>query len=312
MTLYFAATDGEYGVEQYGIELWKTDGTEVNTGIVKNINASLSYDSSPEQFTVFNNELYFFADDGLSGFEPWKTDGSPINTKQVFNIGIVPDGAFPSTTDNLTYWTAFDGWLFFTADDGIRGVEPWRTDGTSTTILADINPLAGSSVVPGREDVFQVVNDQLFFFANDGTNGFEPWLTDGNPFGTRLVKDIYSKAGNWPTNADGLKFLVEYQGRPFFTANDGDLGKEIWTSDGSDLGTKVLKNIGPEVESGYRDAFGPKLLDGVLWFSAFDGGTNLDHGVEMWRTLGTEAETQLVEDLNPGPQDGVLTASSFP
>ncbi len=315
--LYFVATDGIYGLDRYGIEPWKTDGTEANTRIVKNIginpiNASLSYDSSPEQFTVFNNELYFFADDGTSGFEPWKTDGSTINTKQVFNIGIVPDVAFPATTDNLTYWTAFDGWLFFTADDGIRGVEPWRTDGTSTTILADINPLAGSSVVPGREDVFQIVNDQLFFFANDGTNGFEPWLTDGNPFGTRLVKDIYSKAGNWPTTAGDLKFLAEYQGRPFFTANDGDFGKEIWTSDGSDLGTKVLKDIGPGNESGYADAFGPEELDGVLWFSAFDGGTNIDHGVEMWRTLGTEAETQLVEDLNPGPQDGVLTASSFP
>jgi ELWxxDGT repeat protein len=179
--------------------------------------------------------------------------------------------------------------------------------------LADINPFAGSSVVPGRDDVFQVLNDQLFFFADDGTHGFEPWLSNGNVLGTRLIKDIYATPVNSPVTADGLKFLVEYQGRLYFTANDGFVGREIWTTEGTDVETRVLKDIGPGFESGYADAFGPALLDGILWFSAFDGGVNIGHGVEMWRTFGTETETQLVEDLNPGSQDdGVLTATPLP
>jgi ELWxxDGT repeat protein len=316
--LYFAATDGQYGPEQYGVELWKTDGTEANTEIVKDIgihpvNDTLSYDSSPEQFTVFNNELYFFADDGTTGFEPWKTVGTTINTEQVANIGIDSSGPFPSTTDNLTYWTEANGRLFFTADNGITGVEPWLTDGSSTTILADINPLASSSVVPGRDDVFQVLNNQLFFFANDGTHGFEPWLSNGDALETRLIKDIYSTPINSPVTANTLKFLVEYQNRLYFTANDGFVGQEIWTTNGTDVETKVLKDIGPGFESGYSDAFGPELLDEALWFSAFDGGINIGHGIEMWRTLGTEDETQLVEDLNPGSiDDGILTATPLP
>jgi ELWxxDGT repeat protein len=121
--LYFAATDGPYGPDQYGIELWKTDGTEVNTVIVKNIgvDAGLSYDSSPEQFTIFNNELYFFADDGSSGFEPWKTDGTEGGTVMVQNIGNEVAEPFPLTADNLTYWAEVGGNLFFTADSGTTG-----------------------------------------------------------------------------------------------------------------------------------------------------------------------------------------------
>jgi ELWxxDGT repeat protein len=308
--LYFVATDGRYGLDRYGVEPWKTDGTEANTIIVKNIginpiNASLSYDSSPEQFTVFNNELYFFADDGLSGFEPWKTDGDS-NTDLVRNIGIDNGTPFPSSPDNLTYWAEAGGRLFFTAETGNSGIEPYTTDGTSTAKLDDLN------VVPGRDDVFRVFNDRMFFFADDGTHGFELWVSNGTLSGADLIKDIYATPINSPVTAGGLKFLTEYQGQLFFTADDGFVGTEVWVTQGTEISTGVLKDIGPGNESGYADAFGPEKLDGVLWFSAFDGGTNIDHGVEMWRTLGTEAETQLVEDLNPGPQDGVLTASSFP
>ena len=315
--LYFAATDGEYGPAQYGVELWKTGGTEANTGIVKDIgidpvNATFAYDSSPEQFTIYNNRLYFFADDGSSGFEPWKTDGAEIGTELVANVGIDVGRPFPSTSVNLTYWTEAGGRLFFTADNGISGVEPWQTDGMSTAMLADINPLGGSSVVPGRDDVFRVLDDQLFFFADDGTHGFEPWVTNGIVSGTRLVKDIYSIPINSPATADGLAFLIKFQGRLYFTANDGSSGREIWATEGTDFSTQILKDIGPGFESGYADIFGPEVLDGALWFSAFDGGVNVGHGIEMWRTLGTETETQLVEDLNPGAQyDGVLKASSF-
>jgi len=308
--LYFVATDGRYGLDRYGVEPWKTDGTEANTIIVKNIginpiNASLSYDSSPEQFTVFNNELYFFADDGLSGFEPWKTDGDS-NTDLVRNIGIDNGTPFPSSPDNLTYWAEAGGRLFFTAETGNSGIEPYTTDGTSTAKLDDLN------VVPGRDDVFRVFNDRMFFFADDGTHGFELWVSNGTLSGADLIKDIYATPINSPVTAGGLKFLTEYKGQLFFTADDGFVGTEVWVTQGTEISTGVLKDIGPGNESGYADAFGPEKLDGVLWFSAFDGGTNIDHGVEMWRTLGTEAETQLVEDLNPGPQDGVLTASSFP
>ena len=162
-------------------------------------------------------------------------------------------------------------------------------------------------------DVFYVLNEQLLFFANDGTHGFEPWLSDGTFLGTRLLADIYSTPINLPLTADGLTFLTEYQRRLYFTANDGLTGRELWSTDGTTVGTWVLSDIGPGYESGYSDAFGPSVIDGELFFSAFDGAVNLGHGVEMWSTLGNETDTLLVEDLNPGAQnDGVLKAVPLP
>jgi len=85
--LYFSASDGVTGVE-----LWKSDGTvgdavqvkdiAPGVGSVGGIQAPLS--SSPSGFTVFNNALYFSADDGVSGRELWKTDGTV--TMQVQDI----------------------------------------------------------------------------------------------------------------------------------------------------------------------------------------------------------------------------------
>src|SRR5882672_7057292 len=78
--LFFAASDGVSGVE-----LWKTNGTDVGTVLVKDINPGPG-NSAPLGFTVFNGALYFAANDGASGFELWKTDGTPGGTLLVKDI----------------------------------------------------------------------------------------------------------------------------------------------------------------------------------------------------------------------------------
>jgi hypothetical protein len=48
--------------------------------MVKNINP-LAADSEPKDgFIVYNDELYFTADDGTSGRELWKTNGTDAGT----------------------------------------------------------------------------------------------------------------------------------------------------------------------------------------------------------------------------------------
>ncbi|MCP4393998.1 MAG: hypothetical protein GY804_07010, partial [Alphaproteobacteria bacterium] len=60
-----------YSIDEtgYGRELWKTDGTEAGTMLVKDINPSAG--SEPFDLTVFNGRLYFTADDGEHGVELW-------------------------------------------------------------------------------------------------------------------------------------------------------------------------------------------------------------------------------------------------
>ncbi len=58
---YFAASDNEYGME-----LWATDGTNEGTRLVKDIFPGRD-GSHPGKFFVFNNLLFFNADNGKHG-----------------------------------------------------------------------------------------------------------------------------------------------------------------------------------------------------------------------------------------------------
>jgi len=63
--LYFAATDGEHGVE-----LWRSDGTAEGTVMVQDFQPGPA-PSNPEQLTAADGTLYFTADDGVHGHELW-------------------------------------------------------------------------------------------------------------------------------------------------------------------------------------------------------------------------------------------------
>ena len=175
--VYFAALDGT------ARGLWRTDGTATGTVPV----APGSGIQSLGFLTVFNNTLYFQADDGVHGAELWKTDGTAAGTVMIKDIN-------PTSSSAPSAFTVFNGALYFHADDGSHGRELWKTDGSAagTVLVKDINPgLAGSN--PFR---FSILNGELQFTASDGVTGFELWKTDGTPVGTVLVKDINPGAGS--------------------------------------------------------------------------------------------------------------------
>ena len=243
----------------------------LTTTRVTDLNAG-TLDSTPSNLTVFNNRLFFTANNGAAnGTELWSTDGT--TTAMVADINTSTAGA-SSSPASLTvlgtdlYFTATDG-----ATTGMHGVELWKTtpsgnpdtpggttDESLTTVrVADINPgIANSSPA-----LLKTIGTKLVFNATDGVRGIEPWVSDGTEAGTHIIQDINTSSGNatWLTNLNGTVYFV---------ANDGVHGNELWKTDGTYAGTTII-DVNPGPNDGVNGA--PAVVNGTLYFLGTSSGT---------------------------------------
>src|SRR5207247_10380157 len=116
------------------------------------------------------------------------------------------------------------GIVFFTADDGVNGIELWRTDGTpaGTMLVKDIDPLASS-----RPSSLVDFNGTLFFAASYFSAGQKLFQSDGTAAGTVPVKDV-----NVPGRTDAAISAITVVGSAlFFVVNRIDTRAELWMSD---------------------------------------------------------------------------------
>lgn len=175
--------------------------------------------------------------------------------------------------------------VYFAGYSEKTGIELWRSNGTTTTLVKDLRPGPGSSdprdlVRAGRQLYFQVFSGAGELWTTRGTaqtthritRGYIPsmtpmgssllllkahlghrelWITNGTVAGTRLLKDslpLYTQViGAGATTA-------------FLVAN-----KTIFVTDGTAAGTKAVYTSSTEPSK----AFG---LDNVLLFEAPDQG----------------------------------------
>lgn len=283
--LYFYANDGIHGVE-----LWKSDGTETGTQLIKDINSGVEdvFDDSYNSFiecAIFEvgDHIIFLADDEDHGLELWKTDGTEEGTDILLDIYPGPTNGIPLTTDFGAF--VMDDILFFQGKNEEFGAELWRTDGTvaGTYMVKNIRYLSADS----NPHEFLEFNDLLYFNGNEGFIqgglGQELYVTDGTEEGTFMVKDIDEGFGS--SDPRSLALAGDFF---YFIADDG-LESGLWKSDGTDAGTTLIKD-------GIDYIIEVKAVGSRLYFSAGDE----INGLELWTSDGTTEGTVLVKDINVG------------
>ncbi len=300
--LVFALDDGVLGAE-----LWVSDGTPSGTYMLRDI-----FPGQSSSFSTFafgfkkiwqkQDRLYFIADDGVHGNEIWYTDGTSSGTAILKDILPGPS----SSLDPSAFWMTnidvydCDSVLYFTANDGVSGMELWFTDGTNsgTQLFFDGNPGPLGSFDAASWASFKPIPyvGGLWFFTVtiSGLVNRELVITDGTIANTRSIgsfvsaDELVNKQSCWIIN----NTLV-------FIAGQRYNNWELWKSDGSSSGTTLLMDINQDTINGslsdyaFRDAF---EINGNLYFIANDG----IHGDEIWKTDATYLGTELLKDINPG------------
>ena len=272
---YFAATST--GNDR---ELWKSDGTETGTVIVKNISTGGS--SSPTNLIEFNSLLYFFAT-SASIIRLWKSDGTSAGTTEVpISFGSYSiDQKQIGKTSNKLFFTGYSN-----SPTNAIGNELYVLNGTSVQLVRDIyTGTSGLDPNSSNPRSFTAINDILYFVADNNLNGTEIWKSDGTLAGTVILKDIRTGLGG-----SSPQHLINFNGTLYFSANSGS-GQELWKSDGTESGTVLVKDI--NLGNGDSSPGEFCVIGNILYFKA----THPRFGTELWKTDGTAEGTVLVYDL---------------
>lgn len=265
--IYFPADDGIHG-----FELWRSDGTEAGTTLIKDINPG-SAPSYPRSFVVANGRLFFSAIDGVHGEELWVSDGTEAGTFMLKDL--VPGSA---GSEPLGTALAIGNTLYFLSDDSGFMPQLWKSDGTEAgTVKVKDFPLA-TSMPYGLPPAMTNVNDTLFFNVLTTRFTGELWKSDGTETGTILVKEFDGPLTG-VTSCNGLLFCPVAVGNATFN---------LWKSDGTTAGTIAVSDL--PISGGLA------CLNSTLYFAINDPAT----GIELWRSDGSATGTTLVSDVNPG------------
>ena len=268
--VYFAAY-----TEAEGNEAWCTNGTAQGTIRRSNLPANSSFFSS--EYKVFGDRLFMSVAEAGSNEELFAIMDSSAMLTKVKEINPSPTiGSLPRelTVQGKT--------LYFSADDGTKGRELWRTDGTAagTVLVKDLNTLGGSMA-----HGLVAYGKLLYFFAKTviGRSGEVLYSTDGTAVNTKACVTLPAgTTGSTPMVCNGKLFYVT-------RTTAAPYSSKLWRTNGTTAGTQqvwapivVSPDQGLNVTVPPDDAISTapmQLMGNWLYFGAdFDA-----KGVELWK-----------------------------
>jgi ELWxxDGT repeat protein len=312
-----------------GRELWVTNGTAAGTKLLVDIDGGTA-PGVRSSLTLFEDRVYFTGWTSATGEDPWVSDGTVEGTEMLENIESGSASSNPRAFVPLA-----DGYLYFLITNA-QGSELWRTDGSSsgtsrrayrddgTTVGSTMVSLAGTQLLLSAWDVFAgeelwrggasgglqrlaniapdfgdaypvyyvEASGRLYFSAQDDA-GRELWTSDLTSPGTYRVEDLY------PGPLGSAVPALEWNGALYSIGFSLDEGQELRKVVDPSLGSAVVRDIlpGPGSSSpGFPVPFQDRLL-----FMADEPSS----GRELFTSDGTEIGTILLDEVQPGAEDGL-------
>ncbi|WP_026734432.1 ELWxxDGT repeat protein [Fischerella sp. PCC 9605] len=191
-------------------------------------------------------------------------------------------------SSNPANLTALGNTLYFTADDGVNGMQLWRSDGNTATRLSNTSNFNPSKLI--------VFNNRLYFIASDSTFGRELWEFNGTS--VNRISDINLGTGN--SDPDNLTVVGN---QLFFTATDSSNIKKLWVYDGT---TVNLVDINPGFATTGTPTF-TTAFNNRLFFTA-------QNNSQLWSTDATIASTQVIsagEATNSTPRSLTVVGNTL-
>jgi ELWxxDGT repeat protein len=268
--------------------LWTTDGTAAGTRLTDVFAGTTALLHSGHGA---GNRLYLSAETieaGAFTLKLYVTEGTASTTRAIMKID--QHGAF-----YLGEGFVIGEKFYFRHDDGIHGMELWRTDGTTAEMFADINPgyRRGIDFIVAEERP----DGKVIFAATEFNTGREPWITDGTAAGTHLLANCApeeSVNGSSPSllraNGEGVFFVAHLAG-----------GQAIGVSDGTSSGTSAALVDFPWAIAS------PAAANNHYFFSISTGPTG-----QLYSSDGTLAGTTPIYEQQVSPHaiaNGILFAA---
>jgi ELWxxDGT repeat protein len=215
---YYAASNAASGSE-----LWKTDGTEMGSGMVAEIAAGAAGSLPSGIVGTGSGSAFFQARTAETGNELYFTNGTAAGTVMLADISSGPVGMTVNYSAATTDRHGVPRGVFV-----ING-QLWASDGTpaGTGVLQDLRPDA--------LEQFKLLGGgggKLYYTANDGVTGQELWETDGTVMGTRRLTNLCpGDCSSIVTVGTFVSTVARVGSRLAFTGDDGTTGLEAWTLD---------------------------------------------------------------------------------